>query len=238
MRLERPLLAEFIGTFALIFIGAGAATVLGPGELTAIALAHGLVIMSFAYAFGNESGSYINPALLVAVVVAGEHSVLDAIPVMAAQLLGGVTGGLALLAVYGHGAPHHFGMTTVDLHMTTLAGGLFLEAIGTFFLANAVLNTAVRGTAGRFAPFAIGMTLSFCIMAFGPVTGASLNPARTLGPAVAAGNYSEVLLYMAVQFAGAIAAAILYRLVWKKAGKPKPEVVEVHEVRLNARTEA
>ena len=94
-----------------------------------------------------------------------------------------------------------------------------MEAAGTFFLANAVLNTAVRRTAGQFAPFAIGMTVSFGIMAFGPVTGAALNPARTLGPAVAMGDFHEVGLYIGAQLSGAVFAALLYRFAFKQSGK-------------------
>ncbi len=218
MRFTKDLIAEFLGTFALIFIGAGAATVLAPNETAAVALAHGFVIMVFAYAFGNESGSYINPALSVAAFVAGEQAPVKFIPVILAQLAGGIAGGFGLLLIYGHGAPHHLGMTTIDPHWTSLAGGFALEAAGTFFLATAVLNTAIRGTAGRMAPFAIGMSVAFAIMAFGPVTGASLNPARTLGPAVAMGNYTQVELYIGAQLTGAVLAALLYRFAFKQSG--------------------
>ncbi len=93
MHFTKDLIAEFLGTFALIFIGAGAVTVLAPNETAAVALAHGLVIMTFAYAFGNESGSYINPALSVAAFVAGEHSAVKFIPVILAQLAGGSRAG-------------------------------------------------------------------------------------------------------------------------------------------------
>ena len=192
---------------------------LAPNETIAIAFAHGLVIMTFAYAFGNESGSYVNPALTVASFVAGEHAFSKFVPIILAQLAGGTAGAFALLAIYGHGAPHHLGMTTIDSHWTSLAGGFALEAAGTFFLANAVLNTAIRGTAGKFAPFAIGMTVAFSIMAFGPVTGASLNPARTLGPAIAMGNFKQVWLYLGAQLTGAVLAALLYRFAFKESGK-------------------
>jgi len=222
MRLMKPLIAEFLGTFALIFIGAGAATVLAPNETVAIALAHGFVIMAMAYAFGNDSGSYINPALSIAAFVAGEHKFFDVIWVILVQLLGGVAGGLALLAIYGPAAPHHLGATAIDLGRTSMMGGFLLEAFGTFLLANTVLNTAVRGTAGRFAPFAIGMTVAVCIMAFGPITGGSLNPARTLGPAVATGDYSQIGLYFAAQISGAVAAALMYRFLWKDGAVKEP----------------
>ena len=105
-------------------------------------------------------------------------------------------------------------MTTVPLSMTSLTGGLILEGIGTFFLMTIVLNTALRGVAEKFAPFAIGMTAAFCIMGFGAVTGASINPARALGPAVGTGKFTEVLPYMRAQFIGAAVAALLYRFVF------------------------
>ena len=214
MRFGKALLAEFIGTFALIFIGAGAVVALAPNNFAAIALAHGFVIMAFAYAFGNNSGSYVNPVLSVAVALSGERSWSDALPVIIVQLAGGVAGGLALLAIYGPGAPNHLGATLINTDKTSVMGGLALETIGTFFLTVIVLNTAVRKTAGQFAPFAIGMTVAFCIMAFGAVTGASLNPARTLGPAIASGQYAHIFGYFAAQIVGAGVAALLFRFVW------------------------
>lgn len=217
MHLVKALIAEFIGTFALIFIGAGAVIALSPSNFAAIALAHGFVIMAFAYAFGNESNSYLNPALTVGVVIAGEGKFAAAIPVFLAQFAGGIVGGLALAAIYGTDAPHSLGMTTVTTSMTTLTGGLVLEAIGTFFLMTIVLNTALRGVAGKFAPFAIGMTVAFCIMSFGSVTGASINPARTLGPAVGMGRFTEAVPYMAAQFIGAAIAALFYRFMFARS---------------------
>lgn len=217
MHLIKALIAEFIGTFALIFIGAGAVTMFDPLNWAAIGLAHGFVIMAFAYAFGNESNSYLNPALTVGVVIAGEGKLATAIPVFLAQFAGGIVGGITLAAIYGVGAPHSLGMTTINPTMTSLTGGLVLEAIGTFFLMTIVLNTALRGAAGKFAPFAIGMTVAFCIMGFGAVTGASINPARTLGPAVGLSRFNEAVPYMLAQFVGAAVAALLYRFVFKNS---------------------
>lgn len=214
MHLTKAVLAEFLGTFALIFIGAGAATVLDPSNIAAIALAHGFVIMAFAYAFGNESNSYLNPALTLGVVLAGEGKAKAALPIFVAQFAGGAVGGLALAAIYGVDGPHSLGMTTVVTSMTSITGGLVLEGIGTFFLMTIVLNTALRGTAGKFAPFAIGMTVAFCIMSFGAVTGASVNPARILGPAIGAERFTEAVPYMLVQFLGAATAALFYRFVF------------------------
>lgn len=216
MPLLKPLLAEFLGTFALIFVGAGAVTVLAPTQIVAVALAHGFVVMTFAYTYGKDSGSYINPALTLSAVVAGEHSARDGVAVVLAQLLGGILGAQLLAAIYGYGAPHHLGATLLNLDQTTVLGGFLLEAIGTFFLASTMLNTAHRGTAGAFAPLAIGMTVSLCIMGFGSITGGSLNPARTIGPAIASGEYADVGVYVAAQLGGAVVAGLAYRFVWKK----------------------
>lgn len=225
MHLIKAFIAELMGTFALIFIGAGAVIALSPDNIAAIALAHGFTIMAFAYAFGNESNSYLNPALSFGVVVAGEAKSSAMVPVLVAQFTGGILGGLALAAIYGSGAPHNLGMTTVNTEMTTLMGGFLLEAFGTFILMTIVLNTALRGVAGNFAPFAIGMTVAFCIMSFGAVTGASVNPARTLGPAVGAGELTQVIPYIIAQFIGAIVAAILYRTVFaRRMGNEKSGV--------------
>jgi glycerol uptake facilitator-like aquaporin len=87
------------------------------------------------------------------------------------------------------------------------------EAVGTWFLVGVVLHTAVRSPS-RLAPVAIGMTITLCILGFGILTGGSINPARTIGPAVAAGLYREVPLYVAAQLIGAIAAGVLYRWFW------------------------
>ncbi len=217
MHLIKALIAEFIGTFALIFIGAGAVTALDPQNFAAIGLAHGFVIMAFAYAFGNESNSYLNPALTLGVVLAGEGKIGAAIPVFLAQFAGGIVGGLTLAAIYGAGAPHGLGTTTVNGNLTSLTGGLVLEGIGTFFLMTIVLNTALRGAANRFAPFAIGMTVAFCIMSFGPVTGASIHPARTLGPALGTGRFAEAVSYIIVGFICAASAALLYRFVFARS---------------------
>ena len=227
MHLTKALIAEFLGTFALIFIGAGAVVALDPNNFAAIALAHGFVIMAFAYAFGTESNSYLNPALTIGVVLAGEGSFLAAIPVFLVQFAGGICGGLALAAIYGGDAANNLGMTTVNLDVTTLMGGLVLEVIGTFFLMTIVLNTALRGVAGKFAPFAIGMTVAFCIMSFGAVTGAAVNPARTLGPAIGTGRFTEAVPYMIAQLIGAVVAAILYRFVFAtKIGDEKKADVD------------
>lgn len=215
--LSKALVAEFIGTFALIFIGAGAAA-LGVGGLLGVALAHGLVVVGFAYAYGHLSGSHINPAVTLGVWVAGKIDAGRALSYAVFQLLGGVAGGLALRWVLG-GTETGLGATLLARGLrvggnvldVTPAAGCVVEALLTFFLMNAVLNAALSGKAGDLAGLAVGLTLVFCILMGGPLTGAGLNPARTLGPAIATGNFADLWVYLAGPIVGAIAAAALYR---------------------------
>ena len=220
--LSRALVAETIGTFALIFIGAGAGA-LAIGGLVGVALAHGLVIVGFAYAYGHISGTHINPAVTIGVWAAGKIDAGRAVSYIVFQCVGGLLGALALRFALG-GTETGLGMTalakglrvgaaTIDV---TPTAGLFIEAILTFFLVNTVLNAAVSGKAGNLAGLAIGLTLTFAILFGGPLTGASLNPARTLGPAIATGNFADLWVYLAGPALGALAAAGLYRGVLSK----------------------
>src|ERR1700726_4029045 len=220
-QLASKLLAEFIGTFALIFIGAGAAAVVGDGVglngIGAIAVAHGLTIMVFAFAYGNLSGAHFNPAVTVGVLAVGAISVGEAVGYIVSQLVGGVAGALLLLVVLGGvgtglGTPQlanglALGATTVTI---TPAAGFAIEAVLAFFLVTVVLNTAVAGRAGNLAPLAIGMTLTLNIIMGGALTGAAFNPARALGPMVATGNFNDAWLYLVAPIVGAIVAAILH----------------------------
>lgn len=205
--MARALTAEFIGTFALILIGAGAAAV--SGNLVAIAFAHGLVVLAFVYLHGHISGSHINPAVTAGVWAAGKMDAGRAVSYIVFQLLGGVVGALTLRYVLG-GTESGLGLTQLSAGTTT-AAGLTLEAILTFFLAYAVLQAAVGGKAGNQAGIAIGMTLVFCILLGGPLTGASLNPARSLGPAVAMGDFNLLWLYFVGPILGGVVAGLLYR---------------------------
>jgi glycerol uptake facilitator-like aquaporin len=110
----------------------------------------------------------------------------------------------------------------IDTRRVTYIGAFAFEAVGTFFLVNTVLHTAVRRNASQLAPVAIGMTVTICILGFGVLTGGSVNPARTIGPAVAAGVYDGIFVYLAAQVVGAICAGALYRSFWM-ADKPATE---------------
>ena len=220
-RIAPKLLAEFIGTFALIFIGAGAGAVVGDGVglpgLIAIAFAHGLTVMAFAFAYGSVSGGHFNPSVTVGVLAADAMGTGEAIGYIVSQLVGGVAGALFLTAVLGGtatglGTPalaHNLALGATSLTITP-AAGFMIEAVLAFFLVTVVLSAAVAGRAGNLAPLAIGMTLTLNIIMGGALTGAAFNPARALGPMVATGNFNDAWLYLTAPIVGAIVAALLH----------------------------
>jgi MIP family channel proteins len=210
---RRQFTAEFIGTFALVFIGAGAGAI-GAGGLVGVALAHGFVVLAMIYVFGSISGTHINPAVTFGLALAGAIDWGKALVYWAAQVAGAVAAAGALFFVLG-GAETGLGATVLADGVSPLQG-LVVEAILTFFLVNAVLHAAVAGKAGDFAGLAIGTTLVFAILMGGPLTGASLNPARTLGPALFTGTLGQFWIYLAGTFAGAAAAVGVYRSLGAK----------------------
>jgi aquaporin Z len=221
-KLSTALVAELIGTFALVFIGAGAVA-LGIGGLVGAAFAHGLVIVGFAYAYGHISGTHINPAVTLGVWLGGEMSAGRALAYMAVQMIGGGLAGFALCYALGSAETGlgltalarglEVGGTTIDV---TPAMGVMIEAILTFFLVNAVLNAGISGKATSIAGLAIGLTLTFCILMGGPLTGASLNPARSFGPALVTGHFQDFWVYLVGPFVGGAVAALLYRGVFRE----------------------
>ena len=211
----KNLAAEFVGTFALIFIGAGALAI-GQANLVGVALAHGLVIVTFAYAYGHISGTHINPAVTLGLLIAGEIEFVAAIGYWVVQFLGAILGAVVLNAVLPN--PGDLGVTILS-DGVGVGQGLIVEIILTFFLVNTIFNTAVSGKAGNLAGLAIGLTLVLSILMGGPLTRASLNPARTLGPAIVSGNYADLWLYFVGPCVGAALAALLYIGVLKDKGE-------------------
>jgi aquaporin Z len=220
-QLPPKLLAEFIGTLAFVFIGAGAAAVIGEGAglpgIAAIAFAHGLAIMAFAFAYGPVSGGHMNPAVTVGVLAAGAMKRSTAIGYIVSQLAGGIAGAFLLRAALGGadtglGTPalaHGLAVGSTSLTVTPVAG-FMIEAMLAFFLVTIVLGAAVSERAGNLAPLPIGMTVTFNILMGGALTGAPFNPARALGPMVATGKFDDVWLYLAAPIVGAIIAAIVH----------------------------
>ncbi len=208
----RASFSELIGTFALIFIGAGAAAI--NGDLIVVALAHGMVIIGLAYAYGHHSGTHINPAVTFGLLLAGEIKTTTAITYWIMQFAGGILGAAALSFVLG-GSASGLGATQFDATTITVSQAIVIEIILTFFLVNTIMNTAVSGKSGNLAGLAIGSTLIFCILMGGPLTGASLNPARTLGPALLTGNLDQLWVYIVGPLTGSAIASVFYINVLK-----------------------
>lgn len=222
--------AEFLGTFALVFFGAGAIILTGPalggaGSLVTIALAHGLALFVFIAGCGYISGGQFNPAVAVGLVVAGKQSPTRAGIFIVSQLLGAACAAGMLQSLLG---THIANAPGVDLGATigafTKAGFtgqvIGIEAVLTFALVFVVLTTAVdeRGSKHGFGALAIGMTVTMCILAAGPITGASMNPARTFGPAICGNHWNMFVAYVAGPLIGAVLAGVIYRLFWEPRG--------------------
>ena len=217
--------AEFVATFALIFVGAGASILASSGslDLLAVALAHGLVLAIMVSVVGHISGGHVNPAVTIALWTAGKVATPRAAIYVVAQLLGAVVGALLLVYVVGSGAFEAAGGGAPALGPGVSVGrGIVIEAILTFFLVFAVFGTAVdeRGPWNKTAGFTIGLVIAFDIIAFGPYTGAAMNPARWFGPALVAGNLSDSLVWIVGPIAGGIIAGVLYATVFLRSKAP------------------
>lgn len=215
-KLLRAALAELIGTFTLVFIGVLAVIVaVTPGTNSNVlvpAFAHGLALLGMVYVFGHVSGAHVNPAVTAGLLVGGKVKLLEAVVYWIAQFLGGVIA--ASLAVALVPNPANYGQTIGTITSNNVWTAAVFEAVLTFMLVSAVYQAAVYGKAGNLAGVAIGLTLAFAIIAGGVFTGASLNPARTLGPALVAGDLSYVLPYLVGIFAGGAAAGLLHSRVF------------------------
>ncbi len=205
----RPCIAEFIGTFALIFVGIGAIKTAG-NDVLAVALAHGLTIAAFVSATMHISGGQLNPAVTFGLVCGGHLSWSDGIRYWIAQLLGGICAAWILLGVYDRGVI----VAGTPQLAANLSGaqGILIEAILTFFLVFVVHGTGVDERGRRVAGLAIGSTVTLDILFGGPLTGAAMNPARVFGPAVAANFWKAHYVYWLGPLIGGAAAGIVYRL--------------------------
>ena len=189
-------IAELIGTFALVFVGS--AVSLYDAGLLAIALAHGLTVAVFAYSLGHISGTHINPAVTFGLALNGTVTWAEAAVYWVAQFAGAVLAALVLSSLVGLVNAEAFAaaQTTGVLTQSFPYYAVGVEALLTFFLVTTVLHTAVAGKAGPMAGWAIGTTVAIAILAAGPLTGASLNPARTFGPAAVAGTAQDGMMYL------------------------------------------
>lgn len=208
-------LAEFFGTFMLVFLGTGAVTVAAGNTLT-IGLAFGLAITVSAYAFGGISGGHFNPAVTTAMLLNRRINGRDALGYVIAQVLGAtVASAFMKLFVSGLGlATNQLGQT--DFPKISAGLAFLVELLVTFLFLLVILNvTSDRHGNGDFAGLTIGVTLAFLIIVALNLTGGSLNPARSFGPAIFAGGsaLSHLWLYILAPEVGAILAALVARVM-------------------------
>lgn len=225
--LTRQCVAEFLGTFTLIFIGVGAVYNLGGLEKNAgwlgIALAHGLAITVMVSATSGISGGHLNPAVTFGLWFGGKIELPKLVAYWISQLLGATVGAMvcaALLKTTGvsgseilvHGTPHlNEGVGTGQ--------GIGIEAVVTFFLVFVVYGTTVDGRAPKIGGLAIGLTIVMDMLFAGPFTGGSMNPARTFGPAFVGGFWHNHSVYWIGPLLGGGLAGLIYgRFLLKEEG--------------------
>jgi aquaporin Z len=221
---HRNALVEVVGTFALIFVGAGAIIATGGKDLVAIALAHGLAIGIMVAAAGHISGGVYNPALVCGLVAARRMTVSRGAYYVVAQLIGATLAALALKAIFPTALTLPVLLGTPQMGAGYSAGvGVLIEVIMTFFLMYAVFGVAVdlRG-ARAIAGLIIGLTITFDIFVGGGVSGAAMNPARWFGPAIVQGAFADWWVWWVGPIIGAVIAALLWNEVYLKA-LPTPE---------------
>ena len=218
----RSTLAEFIATLLFVFLGAGSVIVSGGlpnGDLDAarlgiIAVAHGLAIAILAYATANISGGHINPAVTFAAWLTKKISAARGAMFIAAQLSGAVVGALLLLATIPAAAESNLGAHALGPEVS-VSMGLLMEIIVTFALVFVIFATAVDpGGMGNLAPLAIGLAVLVDHLVAVPITGASMNPARSFGPALVAGSWSDHWIYWAGPLLGGAGAGLVYQFLF------------------------
>jgi aquaporin Z len=229
MKTLRPCVAEFLGTFYLCFAGIAAIlsntpSVGGNSGLLGIALAHGIALSIAVNAFGGESGAHLNPALTCGFLATRRIAPGLAGAYIVSQLLGATTAAGFCRVIF---PPEAVAMAKLGLPLpapwVSTNVLLLTEFIMTFLLMTSVFGTAVdeRGRNVKIGGFAIGLTVTFDILAGGAVTGASMNPARSFGPAVELLYWQWHWAYWVAPIAGAVAAALLYEHLLLKPMQPK-----------------
>lgn len=203
-------IAELIGTFFLVFFGCGAVILhqLQPGamESFAIPIVFGGIVATMIYATGHISGAHFNPAVTLAFFAAKKFPAYRVPGYVMSQILGAVLASFFHLLIWG--PAHSFGTTGLSV---SLGVGLGLEVILSFALMFVIMAVATDSRAvGEAAGIAIGTTVTLCAFIGGPLTGASMNPARSLGPALLSGSFDQLWVYLVFPVVGTVLAALVY----------------------------
>jgi aquaporin TIP len=216
-RIAQRAVAEFIATFALIFIGAGSVVILrgqDPAGLLGIAVATGLVFAIMVSVVGHISGGHVNPVITIAAWVTNQIASAAAIIYILAQLAGAVAGAALLRVAMPDSLVSNSPMGTPQVNHALMSNGraVLLEAVLAFFLVFVVYGTAIdeRGPWSKIAGLPIGLVLTFDILVGGPLTGAAMNPARWFGPALISGTWTDWWVWIVGPIGGGVIAATVY----------------------------
>ncbi|MCX6422189.1 MAG: MIP family channel protein [Actinobacteria bacterium] len=239
--LVRKLIAEFVGTFLLVFLAVGAAVFgiaamigkdqQGPGAgIVGVAMAFGLVLLGIAYAFGPISGAHVNPAVTLAMLVGRRMPAKEAVGYWIVQFIGAIAAGALLkLFVSSFGVTDYtggLGTNSYDNGAINMGGAFVLEVVLTAAFVVVILLVTERIAAPGFAGIAIGLTLTLVHLVGIPLTGTSVNPARSLGPALFEGGtaLSQVWLFIVAPLVGALIAVVLWKITRKDEAMPEAQV--------------
>mgnify|MGYP003647038345 CR=1 FL=1 len=205
-------IAEFVGTFFLVFFGCGAMILAEVDPTFApvlIPFAFGGAVAMMIYATGHISGAHFNPAVTLSFWITKRLPAKRVVAYIIAQILGAIAASFIHKLVFGGG--HNFGSTFIQ---TSILGGIIIEFLLSFVLMFVILSVATDSRAvGEMAGLAIGLCVALCAAVGGPLTNASMNPARSLGPAIFAANYQNLWLYLLVPVIGAILGALTYEWI-------------------------
>jgi MIP family channel proteins len=229
-------LAEFFGPFALVFAGVGAIILTQGQDIVAIALAHGLAIGLMIMAIGHISGGHFNPAVTIAMLATGRIGLAKAGAYIVAQLLGGLAAAAVLVVCYPALNDAALGVTAgrndVNLGVPAVGGGaqvlgaLVMEIVLTFFLVFVIFGVAVDWRSSKVvAGLVIGLTVTMDILAGGVVSGAAMNPARWIGPALIQGDLTNWWLWIIGPVIGGLIAAFVYQTLFLSGVQEQVEAV-------------
>jgi aquaporin Z len=224
-------LAEFLGTFVLVLMGTGSAVVAGKEiGVLGIALAFGLSVLVMVYAIGKISGCHINPAITIAMLLNGKIPSKDAIIYIIVQCTGAIIASALLLAIMtglpGYQvAPGNLGANgygTGYLGGYSLTSAFIVEVVTTFIFLMVIFGATSNKAPAGFAGIAIGLSLAMIHMVTIPITGTSVNPARSLGPAVVAGGtaLAQLWLFLVAPVIGAVIAAVVWKYLFEDTSSP------------------